>query len=298
LTGITAVALLAAGGAVSAAPATFDSPEAALQAFTAAATAGDGQALLQLFGTEHEDEIIGGDPAARRVEMRRLQRAIGEGAVLVPDANGRMIVTVGRQAWPMPVPLVQVDGRWTFDVDAGLEEIRDRRIGRNELAVIDLMRDYVEAQEVYAAVDRDGDRVREFASRMVSSPGTRDGLYWPRAEGAEPSPVGALLAGAGDYGAEWQKGEPFYGYVFKLLMKQGPRAPGGAYDYVINGNMIAGSALIAWPADYGDSGVMSFIVSNQGEVYEKDLGEATATLAPAIDAYEPDDGWTLVPSDE
>jgi hypothetical protein len=272
----------------------FPTAETALAAFRSAAAAADGSALLMLLGPEHEAEIVGADPAARRLELERLRRAIQEGAVLAPDAAGRQTIVIGREAWPMPVPLVEEAEGWRFDTAAGLEEITDRRIGRNELAVIDACRAYVEAQLAYAAADRDGDRVLEYAQRIASSPGTRDGLYWGADVGDGPSPLGPFLAESAELVAEREAGEPFYGYHFKVLTRQGTNPPGEAYDYVINGNMIAGFALLAWPADYGNSGVMTFAVSHQGEVYEKDLGEETTTLAQTIDIYDPDTSWTPV----
>jgi Protein of unknown function (DUF2950) len=272
----------------------FPTPEAALEAFRVAAAAADGPALLALLGPEHEAEIVGADPAARRLELERLRRAVQEGAVLATEDEGWVTIVVGREAWPMPVPLVEEPGGWRFDTEAGLEEITDRRIGRNELAVIDTCRAYVEAQLAYAAADRDGDRVLEYAQRLASTPGRQDGLYWTADDDGEASPLGPFLAEAAELVAERRAREPFYGYYFKILTRQGPNPPGGAYDYGINGNMIAGFALLAWPADYGNSGVMTFTVSHQGEVFEKDLGEETAKLLSTIDTYDPDSTWTPV----
>jgi hypothetical protein len=218
---------------------------------------------------------------------------------LAPGENGAMIVLIGREAWPMPVPLVEEAAGWRYDTAAGLEELDDRRIGRNELAAIELGRTYAEAQLAYAALDRDGDQVLEYAQRLASTEGTRDGLYWPPGEDGEVSPLGPLVAAADDYLKEFRKaGEPYHGYYFKILKEQGANPPGGAYGYVINGNMISGFALVGWPAACGRSGVMTFVVSHQGKVYEKDLGPDTAKLAEAMTAYDPDATWSEVPPED
>jgi hypothetical protein len=186
---------------------------------------------------------------------------------------------------------------WFFDTDAGAEEIINRRIGRNEFGAIGVCNAYVEAQVDYATTDRDGDEVREYAQRIISTHGKRDGLFWEVASDneADLSPFGPALADAAAYleaGKKARKRIPFHGYYYKILTRQGPNPPGGKYDYVINGNMIAGFALVAWPADYGASGIMTFVVSHQGKVHEKDLGPKTHEIASAMDAYDPDDSWS------
>jgi hypothetical protein len=205
-----------------------------------------------------------------------------------------MTVILGRQAWPMPIPLVRSDKGWRFDTAAGIEEMIDRRIGRNELAAIDFARVYGDAQEAYAGEDHDGDEVLEYAQMLASTPGQRDGLYWPPGDDGEQSPLAAFAARAAEYLGYRQEREPYRGYQFRVLTEQGPTPPGGAYDYVINGNMIAGFALVAWPADYGNSGVMTFVVSHQGKIYQKDLGPDTASIAEAMTRYDPDGSWTEV----
>jgi hypothetical protein len=193
------------------------------------------------------------------------------------------------------VPLVQKNGAWRFDTEAGIEEILNRQIGEHELEAIALLRAYVDAQVEYASEDRDGDRVLEYAQRLLSPSGTKEGLYWPD-DGGEPSPFGEFVAraSAAPYAGQAKLGDPYRGYYYYVLAKQGPNPPGGAYGYVINGNMIAGFALLAFPAEYGKSGVMTFLVSHQGVVYQKDLGEKTRDLARAIQAYDPDASWTPV----
>jgi hypothetical protein len=196
------------------------------------------------------------------------------------------------------VPLVEKSGRWFFDTEAGAEELINRRIGRNELAVLDAVRTYVEAQREYAMLDRDGDEVLEYAQRFGSSEGTKDGLYWPLDLDGSMSPLGPLVAEAQVVGYRKPTDgsqQPFHGYYFRILTRQGKHAPGGAYDYVINGNMIGGFALVAWPAEYDETGVMTFIVNQQGRVYQKDLGERTARIAGSMKTYDPDDTWCPSP---
>jgi hypothetical protein len=202
------------------------------------------------------------------------------------------------------VPLVKTNGGWYFDTEAGKDELLTRRIGRNELAVMPVMRAYVDAQRDYASLDRDADDVLEYAQRLVSSPGNQDGLYWPPAYQGDESPLGPLVAFASAEGynpvqAEEGKEEvergPYQGYLFKILKQQGKHAPGGKYDYVINGNMIGGFALVAWPAEYGDSGIMTFMVNQQGRIYQKDLGAKTSKIVGKMTQYDPDPSWKICP---
>ncbi|HWX20532.1 MAG TPA: DUF2950 domain-containing protein, partial [Candidatus Binatia bacterium] len=206
----------------------------------------------------------------------------------------------GADAWPFPIPLAKADGQWRFDTEAGRQEVLNRRVGGNELGALSVCRAYLEAQREYAAKDRDGDEVLEYAQRLRSTPGKHDGLYWPLRAGDEQSPLGPLIAAARVEGYRRQarimtdEPSPYHGYYFKILTKQGKHAPGGKYDYIINGHMIGGFALAAWPAEWGNSGVMSFIVNQQGKIYEKNLGPKTAMLAKAMTRYEPDRTWSLV----
>ena len=207
---------------------------------------------------------------------------------------------VGDEEWPFPIPLVQEAKGWRFDTAAGEEEIINRRIGRNELEAIAMLQALVEAQVEYASEDHDGDQVLEYAQRIASSEGKRDGLYWKADDDAaeDLSPLGPYLNDAGDYTEGKQAGDPWYGYYFKILLRQGEHPPGGAYDYVINGNMIAGFALAAFPAEYGASGIMTFIVNHQGIIYEKDLGENTEADVKALHTYDPDDSWQPAKGEE
>jgi hypothetical protein len=281
---------------VTAAPASaeqrsFPTPQAAMDALMTALGAADRQGVLAIFGQEHADFLTGGDEAAARVEWRNMYNAAREATVLRPDGDGRYIAVVGRRAWPMPIPIVEDKGAWHFDTAAGIEEVTNRRIGRNELAAMDLARNYVEAQRLYASADRDGDQVLEYAQRLISTPDRQNGLYWPASAGAGPSPFGPYVAEVSEFLAGKDRGDPYLGYYFRVLTKQGGSPPGGAYDYVINGNMIAGFALVAWPADYGTTGVMTFLVSHQGRLFEKDLGPETEQSVAAMTAYDPDGTW-------
>jgi hypothetical protein len=273
----------------------FPSAEAAADALRAAlAKDDDGNSLVQLFGSEHRAEILGGDPAAARQVVAGLREDAKVALQLVPRAEGGKTLLIGAQAWPLPFPLVESGQTWHFDVEAGLDEIVNRRIGRNELAAIDLCRAYAEAQVEYASVDRDADDVLEYATRVASTPGKHDGLYWVDESGDDPSPLGDFAAAAEDYLEFRKQGEPYYGYRFRVLTAQGSAAPGGRYGYVINGNMIAGFALVAWPVEPGNSGIMTFIVSQTGRIYQKDLGDKTLELVGKLTEYDPGEGWSEV----
>jgi hypothetical protein len=290
---LAALAPLLLAGAAPAAQPTYPTSQAAADAFAAAVAKEDeGEALLEILGPEHREVLVAGDPAAWRQAMAGLHRVTGEAMTVTADGDDRAILVLGRAGWPMPVPLVKGEQGWRFDTEAGIEEINDRRIGRNELSAIDVAQFYPEAQLEYASQDRDGDEVLEYATRLISSPGKRDGLYWPTEAGADLSPFGPLIAEAADYAAYRKAGEPYRGYSFKILPRQGANPPGGKYDYVINGNMIAGYALVAWPADYGNSGIMTFLVNQQGIVYQKDLGPDSAKIAAGMKEYNPDSTWS------
>ena len=210
------------------------------------------------------------------------------------DGDGdRRVLQIGQKLWPLPFPIVKgEDSKWAFDTYAGLEEIINRRVGENELQAIETMRAYVDAQDDYASEDRDDDGVEEFAQKLVSSEGMTDGLFWPTDEINGESPAGGALNQAGIEDAN--KGEGYFGYKYKILTGQGDHIAGGAYDYVINGNMIAGFALIAWPANYGEAGVKTFAVNQHGVLYETDLGPTTDAIIKYIDRFTPDESWEVV----
>jgi hypothetical protein len=210
----------------------------------------------------------------------------------------RAIVHVGNTDWPFPIPLVKKGGSWQFDAEQGRQEILNRRIGRNELSTLGAIRGYVEAQFDYANADRDGDGVSEYAQKLHSEPGKFDGLFWETEEGQPQSPLGPLIAEARAEGYKVngtaEKPYPYHGYYYRILTRQGGNVPGGKYDYVINGNMIAGFALVAFPAHYGSSGIMTFVVNHQGKIYQKDLGPKTAEIAEKMKEYNPDSNWEPV----
>ncbi len=273
---------------------TFDTPSAAAEAMIEALGSDGFEAILALLGNDFEEELKGGDPAAARVQMDSAHAAAQEFQALRNEGDERRIMIIGPEVWPVPFPIVRKDGRWSFDTAAGIEEVINRRLGRNERNAIAVAHAYIAAQRDYASMDRDGDEVREYATRIRSRPGKRDGLYWEVEEdsGEPPSPFGPLVADARAYLDGDEPGAPYQGYYFKVLTRQGLNPPGGRYDYVINGNMIGGFALAAFPADYANSGIMSFVVSHQGKVLHKDLGEHSDLIAGAMQEYDPDETWT------
>lgn len=279
---------------------TFATPEEAVATLAAAVKAHDPATLRSIFGPASED-IENPDRVLATNEFKAFAAALDASQRLVRELDTKYVLEVGANSWPFPIPIVQRGGRWFFDTAAGKEEILNRRIGQNELAVLEVMRAYVEAQREYASRDRDGDKVLEYAQKLASSPGQMDGLYWPPDLNGEVSPLGPLVAQAQSEGygmrskGNDQAREPFHGYSFKVLTRQGKHAPGGRYNYIINGNMIGGFALVAWPAEYGTSGVMTFIVNQQGRVYQRDLGKDTTRLARKMSAYDPERGWNLSP---
>jgi Protein of unknown function (DUF2950) len=276
---------------------TFATPEAAVDALMAALKADSDAAMIALFGEEHKDLIVQSDRAATSATRAKILEAMQALRVLKEPAPDRRVLVIGDQAWPVPIPIVRAGERWRFATEEGREELVNRRIGGNERNAIYAMRAYVDAQRAYAAVDRDGDGVLQYAQKLASSPGRQDGLYWPAdaAKGEEPSPLGPLVAESAAYLEGRKAGEPYRGYHFRILTRQGQHAPGGAYSYVINGRMIAGFAMVAYPAAYGETGVMTFIVSHNGKVYEKDLGKQSAEVGAKMTAFDPGAGWKEVP---
>jgi hypothetical protein len=276
----------------------FATPEEAVAALTQATGATNRAALARVLGAESE-RLVNPDEVQGTAEMAEFTAAFQVSHRLLRPSESRRVLEVGTNRWPFPIPLVKVAAGWQFDTAAGLEELLNRRIGRNELDVLRVVRAYVQAQREYASRDRDGDGVLEYARKIGASPGTMDGLYWPPDFGGEISPLGPLMAYAQGEGYAMegrgndQAREPFHGYYVKILTRQGRHAPGGKYDYVINGNMIAGFGLVAWPAEYGASGVMSFIVNQQGKAYQQDLGKNTARTAQKLRAYDPGPGWQV-----
>lgn len=291
-----AVLWLAGALSVNGAAKPFATPEEAVEALATAVNARDTNALLSLFGPGLE-ELRSPDPVQARNELAEFAAQLKASNHIEHTSDGRSILEVGEDRWPFAIPLAQKGGAWFFDTAAGKEELLNRRIGRNELDALQSMRAYVDAQRDYARKDRDGDGVLEYAQRMRSNPGSKDGLYWNADEQGQESPLGPLLAEAQSEGyltgpQKENEPQPFHGYYFKILHQQGPHAPGGAYNYIINGNMIGGFALVAWPADYGNSGIMTFIINQQGKVYQKDLGRDTKQIVSNMTTYDPGAGWT------
>ncbi|MFI5181417.1 MAG: DUF2950 domain-containing protein [Thermoanaerobaculia bacterium] len=272
---------------------TFDSPKEAVAALLQASEKNDVAALLAILGPDGKALVSSGDAVQDRSERAKFVAAAGEKTEVAPDPKDahRATLVVGNKGWPFPVPVVQTNGRWRFESKEGAQELLARRIGENELDAIEICRGYVEAQKEYASEDRDGSGVHQYARRFVSTPGTHDGLCWKNPDGTPGGPIAELAARAL---AEGYTGtaEPYHGYRFKILTKQGPAARLGSLDYVVNGTLIGGFALIAWPAEYRVTGVMTFLVNHEGIVYEKDLGTDTPKNASQTTTYDPDNSWT------
>ena len=275
----------------------FATPEAAVRAFAAAMESNDENELLSIFGMAGKELISSGDPV-RDKQRRETFIADYNRKNKLAQEGSRMILNVGEKDWPFPIPLVKQGDQWFFDTKAGKEEILNRRIGENELSTVQTLLAIVDAQREYAMHDRNNDGIREYAEKFGSDPGKKNGLYWTTQPGEAPSPLGELVAEARAEGyrrSGTQQGPiPFHGYYFRILKKQGKHAAGGAFDYVVKNKMIGGFAVIAYPAAYGSSGVMTFIVSHEGMVYQKDLGKNTAKTATAMTSFDPDKTWKKV----
>ncbi len=279
-------------------PQRFATPEAGFAALADASRRQDAPHLARILGEEGRRLLRTGDRASDAAAFARFAVAYDAKHEVMRTAPDRAVVQVGPDAWPLPIPMVQRGGGWRFDPRQGAEEIITRRIGRNELDTIQTLRAIVDAQDDYArSAGRQG-AFMAYARRFFSTPGTRDGLFWETDEGEPPSPLGPLAAAAsaGGYGTN-RPGDaprPYNGYLFRILEAQGPAAPGGAMEFVVNGRMIGGFGVIAWPVQYGRSGVQTFIVSHRGDVYERDLGPETARIARGVAAFDPGEGWSRV----
>ena len=271
----------------------FASPEEAVTAFVEGMRAHDSKSVWAILGGK--GLLSSGDPVEDKADVAHFIAAYDEKHKIEKPSADRAMLSVGADDWPFPIPVVKRGDAWYFDTKAGKEEIFNRRIGRNELNVISSLSAFVDAQREYASKDRDGDGTMEFAQKFMSRKGKHDGLYWNAKEGEEESPLGPLVAEASaiGYGTKGrsEKPAPFHGYYFRILKAQGPHATGGAYDYVVKGKMILGFAFLAYPAKYGSSGIMTFVVNQEGVVYEKDLGKDTAKLAKTMKTYDPDETW-------
>jgi hypothetical protein len=292
-----AALIMAAGGCASG-PQQFDSPDAAVNSLVGALRTKDTPQLKKIFGADSDEIISSGDPVADQTQAEKFLAAYDAQHRLQPDGYGGSTLLIGQQDWPFPVPIVQVGGKHAFDTEAGKDEILNRRIGRNELSTEMVCLAIVDAQRDYVALRPMGGDLPVYARKLMSDPGTKNGLFWPTKEGESPSPMGPLVALASAEGyrattrAVGQVPPPYHGYRYKLLTAQGPSAEGGKLDYVVDGKLIGGFAVVAWPAQYGNSGIMTFMTSHAGVVYQKDLGEDTEKIAQAMTEFDPGAGWT------
>ena len=277
----------------------YKTPQAAADALVATARSGDQKAALVVLGQGGEDIISSGDKVSDDAVRERFVASYDTKHQIAMEGDSKAVLVIGNNDYPFPIPLARnKDGTWSFDTVAGRQEILARRIGHNELDAIQTSLAYVDAQNDYAAKDR-GDGEGAYAQRFISESGKKDGLYWPTAQGEEESPLGELFADASRQGYRAGEGRsPYHGYYYKILAKQGPAATGGAVDYVVNGKMIGGFGLVAYPAEYRNSGVMTFIVNHEGVVFQKDLGPHTDELAERITSFNPDQTWTKVTDTE
>jgi hypothetical protein len=272
----------------------FDTPEAAVAAFVDALKNDDVDALKGLLGPGSEALVSSGDEVADKNGRVEFLTAYNAKHRFEDAGAGVKTLVIGENDWPVPVPLRQQDGKWVFDGAAGAEEYAMRRIGRNELGAIAVSRGFVAAQKEYAAQGHDGDPAGIYALKLMSDPGMQNGLYWETAEGEEPSPAGLFVATAAEQGYTAKPRSPYHGYFYRLLYNQGANAKGGARDYFKDGLMTEGFALVAWPAEYGSGGIQTFIVNQDGSVFQKDLGKDTPTSVEAINSFDPDSTWTAV----
>ncbi len=272
---------------------TFASPEEAVKAMIYAVKSDNQEQLIAVFGPIAKQVLSSGDPVEDREVRERFLNAYDAKNTLISEGDTIVVLQVGTEGWPFPIPLVKKNQGWFFDTKKGREELSNRRIGRNELSTIQTCLAYVDAQREYAAHDRDRDGLLEYAQKFISLPGKKDGLFWETKPGEEESPFGNLFARATREGYKKtdSKPIPYHGYFFKILKAQGKNSPGGAYDYLVKGRMVGGFAMVAYPANYGVSGVMTFVVNHDGIVYEKNLGKDTVKIARTIKRYDPDKTW-------
>jgi len=275
----------------------YATPEEAVKELIASMKSGDAKAMMAVLGQGSKDIVQSGDAVADKAGRERFVKSYEEANLLEKSGDSKVVLSTGKDNWPFPIPIVKDAAGWRFDAKQGGEEILNRRIGRNELSAIQAAQAYVDAQREYYLSNPQRDKLSHYAQRIVSTPGKRDGLYFPTKAGERPSPLGPGFDRARAQGYEKAKDAagkpvPHHGYFYRILNRQGGDAPGGAYDYVAQGKMIGGFALVAWPASYGSSGVMTFTVNHEGVVYEKDLGPDTPTAVKKITRFNPDKSWT------
>ena len=295
LAALTTTTLVLFGALAAHAQQVFKTPDEAASALVDAAKAGDMRALVNVLGPDGEDIVSSGDEVADAETRQKFVAAYDAKHQIAMEGENKAILVIGVGNFPLPIPLMRKDGVWRFDTAAGREEILYRRIGKNELEAIQASLAYVDAQNEYAEKDRTGDGLNAYAKRIISQPGKKDGLYWPVSQGEEESPLGELMARATRLGYRVGAGRtPYLGYYFKILTRQGPAASGGAMDYFVRGKMIGGFALVAYPAEYRNSGVMTFIVNHAGTVFQQDLGPDTAKKAERMISFNPNQTWQKV----
>jgi len=275
---------------------TFGSPQEAVDSLTRILRTGDSNQLLAVVGPDGEEIISSGDEVSDQVRRAKFLSLYDQKHSLVKNGPNSVTLVVGNDDWPLPVPIVMRNGSWVFDSEAGKEEILNRRIGENELSAIQVCKAIGDAEREYALKNPDADGLHEYARQFFSDPDKHNGLYWPTAEGEEPSPLGELAAQASaeGYKRRAEGPTPYHGYCYRILEAQGPSAPDGALNYVVNGKMTLGFALVAYPAEYNNSGIMTFIMRFDGIVYQKDLGDQTEALAREMKEFDPGEGWTKV----
>ncbi len=289
-------ALLCTITSIAGAQQAFKTPDEAASALVSAAKTGDRKAIVTVLGPDGSDIVSSGDEVADARTGEKFVAAYDAKHQISMEGDNKAIMVIGQEDYPMPIPLVRKDGMWRFDTVAGRREILARRIGKNELDAIQVSLAYVDAQNEYGEKDPMGLGKGVYAQRIVSSPGKKDGLYWPDVQGQVQSPLGDFAAEATNEGYRVGAGRmPYHGYYYKILTKQGAAAPGGELEYVVKGKMIGGFGLVAYPAEYRNSGVMTFIVNHNGEVYQKDLGPNTAAIAEKMTSFNPDKSWEKVP---
>ncbi len=275
-------------------PKDFDTPEAAVQALIEASKSDGNGPLLDLLGKDAKPLVDSGDPVADKNARENFVASYQAANSLDKSTADSVTLEVGEDKWPFPIPIVSNGGKWYFDSPTGIDELINRRVGANELATIQSCLAYVDAQREYYVRNVQNDAFLHYANRLISTDGKKDGLYWPAGENEQPSPLGEGFAQARAEGYVQEgamKGAPYHGYIYRMLTKQGPGAHGGAYEYLVNDQLLGGFAAVAFPADYGNSGVMTFIVNHDGVVFSKDLGPDTAKLAMAMDTFDPGEGW-------
>jgi Protein of unknown function (DUF2950) len=292
--GILAAAIVIATAFPARAQEAYPTPEAAVKDLVDSAkakTPGFGDRIL---GKDGAALLRSGDADEDAENLKEFNEAVAASTAIDDGPNGTKILRVGKRGWTLPLPLVKTDSGWRFDVAKGKEEMTNRQVGYNELSAIEACKAYVTAQDEYFRLDPDNNSLREYARKIISTPGTHDGLYWPPENQADISPLDGFVQDANLASRTGEKPEPYDGYYFRILTAQGPAAPGGAFSYLINGHMIAGHAMVAWPEKYGDTGVETFICGENGVVYQKNLGPNTAALGASMAQYNPDASWKVV----